>query len=61
VRPGLKRDAIWARLDALITKNNAPWVVFMNRQWPRFVSARLHGLVFNGTYFELFPSMYLSH
>ena len=61
LRPGLKRDAIWARLDALITKNNAPWVVFMNRQWPKFVSARLHGLVFNGTYFELFPSMYLTH
>jgi peptide/nickel transport system substrate-binding protein len=58
---GAKRDAIWARLDALISKQNAPWVVFMNRQWPKFVSARLHGLVFNGTYFELFPSMYLSH
>ncbi len=58
---GAKRDAIWARLDALISKNNAPWIVFMNRQWPKFVSPKLHGLVFNGTYFELFPSMYLSH
>ena len=57
---GAARDAIWARLDALISKNNAPWVVFMNRQWPKFVSAKLRGLVFNGTYFELFPSMYLS-
>lgn len=57
---GAARDAIWAKLDAQITKNNAPWVVFMNRQWPKFVSSRLHGLVFNGTYFELFPSMYLS-
>jgi peptide/nickel transport system substrate-binding protein len=58
---GAARDAIWARLDALITKNNAPWVVFMNRQWPKFVSSRVHGLVFNGTYFELLPSMYVSH
>lgn len=58
---GAARDAIWARLDATITKDNAPWVVFMNRQWPKFVSSRLHGLVFNGTYFELFPSMYLSN
>jgi peptide/nickel transport system substrate-binding protein len=57
---GAARDAIWAKLDATITKDNAPWVVFMNRQWPKFVSSRLHGLVFNGTYFELFPSMYLS-
>jgi len=57
---GTARDALWARLDALISKDNAPWVVFMNRQWPKFVSAKLHGLVFNGTYFELFPSMYLS-
>jgi len=32
----------------------------MNRQWPKFVSPHLHGLVFNGTYFELFPSMWLS-
>jgi hypothetical protein len=24
------------------------------------VSPHLHGLVFNGTYFELFPSMWLS-
>jgi peptide/nickel transport system substrate-binding protein len=58
---GPARQAIWAKLDAQITKDNAPWVVFMNRQWPKFVSSRLHGLVFNGTYFELFPSMYLSH
>jgi peptide/nickel transport system substrate-binding protein len=57
---GAARDAIWAKLDATITKDNAPWVVFMNRQWPKFVSSRLQGLVFNGTYFELFPSMYLT-
>jgi peptide/nickel transport system substrate-binding protein len=54
---GAARNAIWAKLDALISADNAPWVVFMNRQWPKFVSPQLQGLVFNGTYFELFPSM----
>jgi peptide/nickel transport system substrate-binding protein len=58
---GDARNAIWARLDALISSKNAPWVVFMNRQWPKFVSPHLQGLVFNGTYFELFPSMTLTH
>ncbi len=57
---GAKRNAIWAKLDYLFMKNDAGWAPFMNRQWPKFVSARLHGLVFNGTYFELFPSMYLT-
>jgi peptide/nickel transport system substrate-binding protein len=57
---GTPRNQIWARLDYLISKNNAPWVVFMNRQWPKFVSPKLNGLVFNGTYFELFPSMYFT-
>ncbi len=57
---GTARDAIWAKLDYLISKNNAPWVVFMNREWPKFVSSHLQGLVFNGTYFELFPSMYFT-
>ena len=58
---GPARDAIWAKLDYLLMKNDAGWAPFMNRQWPKFVSSRLHGLVFNGTYFELFPSMWLSH
>jgi peptide/nickel transport system substrate-binding protein len=57
---GAARNAIWARLDYLFMKNVAPWAPFMNRQWPKFVSSRLHGLVFNGNYFELFPSMYLA-
>ena len=57
---GPARDAIWAKLDYLFMKNDAGWAPFMNRQWPKFVSSRLHGLVFNGTYFELFPSMYLT-
>lgn len=57
---GTKRDAIWAKLDADYMKNVAPWAPFMNRQWPKFVSPHLQGLVFNGNYFELFPSMYLT-
>jgi peptide/nickel transport system substrate-binding protein len=57
---GAARNALWARLDYLFMKNDAAWAPFMNREWPKFVSSRLHGLVFNGTYFELFPSMYLS-
>jgi peptide/nickel transport system substrate-binding protein len=57
---GDRRNAMWARLDALFMQNDAGWAPFMNRQWPKFVSTRLHGLVFNGNYFELFPSMYLT-
>jgi peptide/nickel transport system substrate-binding protein len=57
---GPKRDAAWAALDAAFMQQDAPWVPFMFRQLPKFVSARLHNLVFNGTYYELFPSMELS-
>jgi peptide/nickel transport system substrate-binding protein len=57
---GNARNAIWAKLDALYMKNNVPWVVFMNATRYKFVSARLHGLVFNGTYYDLFPSMWLA-
>ena len=32
----------------------------MNRTKPKFVSTRLQGLVYNPTYSELFPSMWLS-
>ncbi len=56
---GNARNALWAKLDALYMKNNVPWVVFMNAARYKFVSARLHGLVFNGTYYDLFPSMWL--
>jgi hypothetical protein len=41
-------------------KTHAPWAPFMNREIPKFVSKRVHGLVFNPSYFELFPSMWLS-
>jgi ABC-type oligopeptide transport system substrate-binding subunit len=57
---GPARNAVWAHLDELYMKNDAGWAPFMNRQWPKFVSPHLHGLVFNGTYFELLPSMWLS-
>ena len=57
---GAKRNAVWAQLDAVYTKDNAPWVVFMNANRVKFVSARLHGLVFNPNYYDLFPSMWLS-
>jgi peptide/nickel transport system substrate-binding protein len=57
---GPARDAAWARIDAEVMRDYAPLVPFMNRRYPKFVSARLHGLVFNGTYYELFPSMWLS-
>jgi peptide/nickel transport system substrate-binding protein len=56
---GAARNARWALLDRLFMEQ-APWVPFLNRTLPKFVSARLHGLVFNGTYYELFPSMWLS-
>ena len=57
---GPARDARWAQLDALFMQHDAGWVPFMNRQWPKFVSPRVHGLVFNPSYFELLPSIWLS-
>ncbi|HEY5430347.1 MAG TPA: ABC transporter substrate-binding protein [Solirubrobacteraceae bacterium] len=57
---GSARDADWAALDAEIMRDYAPLVPFLNRSYPKFDSARLHGLVFNNTYYELFPSMWLS-
>jgi peptide/nickel transport system substrate-binding protein len=57
---GAARNAMWAKLDDEIMKTNAPWAPFMNRENPKFVSKRVHGLVFNPSYFELFPSMWLS-
>ena len=56
---GPARNAMWAKLDLEFMKQ-APWAPFMNREIPKFVSKRVHGLVFNPSYFELFPSMWLS-
>jgi hypothetical protein len=39
--PGLPATHCGQRLDATISEDNAPWVVFMNRQWPKFVSSHL--------------------
>ncbi len=36
------------------------WAPFMNRTYPKFYSPRLKGIVFNQSYFELFPSMWLA-
>jgi peptide/nickel transport system substrate-binding protein len=57
---GLARDHAFASIDAAFMKQDAPWVPFMFRQLPKYVSARVHDLVFNGTYYELFPSMELT-
>jgi peptide/nickel transport system substrate-binding protein len=57
---GAARFAAWTKIDAEVTRDYAPLVVFMNREWPKFVSARLQGLVFNGTYYELLPEMWLA-
>jgi peptide/nickel transport system substrate-binding protein len=56
---GAARNAQWAKLDREFMVQ-APWVPFLNRSLPKFVSPRLHGLVFNRTYYEMFPSMWLS-
>ena len=58
--PGPARDAAWAAIDLALMRDDAPWVPFMNRTLPKYVSPHLQGLVFNGTYYELFPSMYLA-
>jgi peptide/nickel transport system substrate-binding protein len=57
---GAARNAMWAKLDYEFMKQDAGWAPFMNREIPKFVSKRVHGLVFNPSYFELFPSMWLS-
>ena len=57
---GKARNALWAKLGADYMRTNAPWVVFMNAARYKFVSTRLRGLVFNGTYYDLFPSLWLA-
>ncbi|HEX5195561.1 MAG TPA: ABC transporter substrate-binding protein [Solirubrobacteraceae bacterium] len=56
---GAARDAQWVKLDREIMAQ-APWVPFLNRTLPKFDAPNLHGLVFNGTYYEMFPEMWLS-
>ena len=57
---GAKRNAVWASLDKRLMAEDAGWAPFMHRQIPKFVSPRVHGLVFNSSFYELFPSMWLS-
>ncbi|MGH2842963.1 MAG: ABC transporter substrate-binding protein [Solirubrobacteraceae bacterium] len=57
---GAKRNAMWRALDAQIMRDYAPYVPFMARSFPKFEAANLHGQVFNPTFYELFPSMWLS-
>ena len=56
---GPAREAAWAKLDAQIMQTQAPIVPFMNRDFPQFYSSRLHGVIFNATFYALFPSMWL--
>jgi peptide/nickel transport system substrate-binding protein len=56
---GPARDATWASLDADIMRQ-APYVPFLNRTFPKFEAANLHGQVFNNTFYELFPSMWIA-
>ncbi len=40
---GAARDAQWAQLDATYMKDHAPLIPFLNRQFPKFSSAKLGG------------------
>ena len=57
---GAARDAAWARIDRTFMARDAGWVPFMHRLEPKFVSAKLRGLVFTGSYFELIPELSLA-
>lgn len=57
--PGPARQAAWASLDEAFMRQDAGWAPFLNRTIPKYTSKRLHGLVFNLTYYELLPSMWL--
>jgi len=57
---GSARNASWARIDKLFMTRDAGWVPIMHRLEPKFVSPKLQGLVFTGSYFELLPEMWLS-
>jgi peptide/nickel transport system substrate-binding protein len=57
---GPARNAAWARIDNLFMQRDAGWAPFIHLEQPTFVSSRLHGLVFDGSYFELIPEMWVS-
>ncbi len=57
---GRERNARWAQIDAYFMQHDAGWAPFLHLEEAKFVSPRLHGLVFTGSYFELIPEMWLS-
>jgi peptide/nickel transport system substrate-binding protein len=57
---GAARNAMWAKIDNQFMSRDAGWAPFMHLDEPKFVSAKLHGLVFTGSYFELIPEMWFA-
>jgi peptide/nickel transport system substrate-binding protein len=57
---GAARNAQWAKIDAYFMQHDAGWAPFLHLGQATFVSPRLHGLIFTGSYFELIPEMWLS-
>jgi peptide/nickel transport system substrate-binding protein len=57
---GAARNAQWAKIDAYFIQHDAGWAPFLHLEQATFVSPRLHGLIFTGSYFELIPEMWLS-
>jgi peptide/nickel transport system substrate-binding protein len=57
---GAARNAQWAKIDAYFMQRDAGWAPFLHLEQATFVSPRLHGLIFTGSYFELIPEMWLS-
>ena len=57
---GAARNAQWAKIDSYFMQHDAGWAPFLHLEQATFVSPRLHGLIFTGSYFELIPEMWLS-
>jgi peptide/nickel transport system substrate-binding protein len=57
---GAARNAQWAKIDAYFMQHDAGWAPFLHLEQATFVSPRLHGLIFTGSYFELISEMWLS-
>jgi len=57
---GAARNSQWAKIDAYFMQHDAGWAPFLHLEQATFVSPRLHGLIFTGSYFELIPEMWLS-
>jgi peptide/nickel transport system substrate-binding protein len=57
---GAARNAQWAKIDAYFMQHDAGWAPFLHLEQATFVSPRLRGLIFTGSYFDLIPEMWLS-